>query len=107
MSRGNFGGARDLHKHIWKLPIPEFNQTDGLHIKLSALGRIAEAEAFQRIDELGQRKLIAPKIDTMRDELQNNWQTALQPLKRKRRGPVRLSPTTEAIEEAVAALLNQ
>ena len=30
MSKGQFG-ARDLHMHLWKLPIPEFDPGDPLH----------------------------------------------------------------------------
>ena len=29
MSKGQFG-ARDLHKHLWKLPIPEFDPNGGV-----------------------------------------------------------------------------
>ena len=31
MPKGQFG-ARHLHKHLWKLPIPEFDPANGLHI---------------------------------------------------------------------------
>ena len=34
MSKGQFG-ARDLHKHLWKLPIPEFDPGDPLHVAIS------------------------------------------------------------------------
>ena len=31
MSKGQFG-ARDLHKHLWKLPIPQYDTSDELHV---------------------------------------------------------------------------
>ena len=34
MSKGQFG-ARDLHKHLWKLPIPEFDPAEELHVTLA------------------------------------------------------------------------
>ena len=37
MSKGQFG-ARDLHKHLWKLPIPEFDAGVELHVDIAARG---------------------------------------------------------------------
>ncbi len=105
MSRGNFGGARDLHKHLWKLPIPEFDQSDSLHMELANLGKLAEGEVNKRIDEMRQQRRTPPTTDAIRDELRNNWQKPLKPLKRKRKGPEQFSPTAETIEEGVATLL--
>ena len=45
--KGKFGGARDLHKHLWKLPIPSFDKDTPLHTRLAELGRDAEAEAAE------------------------------------------------------------
>ena len=42
MTKGQFG-ARDLHKHLWKLPIPEFDPEQKLHVT------IAEAGATSRL----------------------------------------------------------
>ena len=38
---------RDLHKHLWKLPIPEFDSNNALHDHLSQLGHKAADEALQ------------------------------------------------------------
>jgi hypothetical protein len=35
---------RDIDKHIWRLPIPEFDSTDPLHAEISALGFEVERE---------------------------------------------------------------
>ena len=51
MSRGQFG-ARDLHKHLWKLPIPEFDANNSLHTSISEAGRKAAEGAAARLSEL-------------------------------------------------------
>ena len=51
MSRGQFG-ARDLQKHLWKLPIPEFDPSDELHVSISEAGRKAASGAAERLAEL-------------------------------------------------------
>ena len=43
MTKGLYG-ARDFHKHGWKLPIPRYNASDSLHLQLSELGASAEHE---------------------------------------------------------------
>lgn len=48
MSKGQFG-ARDLHKHLWKLPIPEFDADNTLHAEISAAGRAAAAGAEREL----------------------------------------------------------
>ena len=40
MSKGQFG-ARDLQKQLWKLPIPEFDSHEPLHVSLSEAGQAA------------------------------------------------------------------
>lgn len=40
MSKGQYG-ARDLHKHLWRLPIPEFDDSDSLHVELAEAGEAA------------------------------------------------------------------
>ncbi len=40
MSKGQFG-ARDMHKHLWRLPIPEYDDTDPLHVELAEAGEAA------------------------------------------------------------------
>lgn len=39
-AKGNFG-PRHFHLHIWKLPFPEFDPQNELHLKVSDLGRTA------------------------------------------------------------------
>ena len=51
MSKGQFG-ARNLHKHLWKLPIPEFDPNNELHITLSQAGKQAASAASTRLSQL-------------------------------------------------------
>ena len=51
MPKGQFG-ARHLHKHLWKLPIPEFDANNSLHTSISDAGRKASEGAAARLSEL-------------------------------------------------------
>ena len=46
MAKGQFG-ARDLQKHLWKLPIPEYDADNALHVELSDAGEAAASAARQ------------------------------------------------------------
>ena len=51
MSKGQFG-ARDLHKHLWKLSIPEFNPEQKLHVTIAEAGATAAAVAGEKLEEV-------------------------------------------------------
>ena len=51
MSKGQFG-ARDLQKHLWKLPIPAFDSQDALHTAISGAGAAAAIGAARVLDKL-------------------------------------------------------
>ena len=51
MSKGQFG-ARDLHKHLWKLHIPEFDAGDPLHVAVCRAGRAAAEGAARELAAL-------------------------------------------------------
>lgn len=55
MSRGQFG-ARDLHKHLWKLPVPEFDEENALHVAISDVGRKASEGATVRLGEFNEER---------------------------------------------------
>ena len=59
MPKGLFG-ARHLHKHLWKLPIPGFDPMKDLHVTIAGAGEIAAAEARKKLDEL--RELRGDKL---------------------------------------------
>ena len=83
---------RHLHKHLWKLPIPEYDSGNGKHAALSRLGETAAQEAEAVIAELAARNgedwLTAANA---RSSLRNGWQGG--------------SDTAQAIERAVRELL--
>ena len=48
MAKGQFG-ARHLQKHLWKLPIPEFDPGDPLHTEVSEAGEAAADGAARQL----------------------------------------------------------
>ena len=50
------GNTRHLHKHLWKLPIPEFDPGNSLHAAVSKAGEIAAEGAAQRLAQLRQER---------------------------------------------------
>jgi hypothetical protein len=45
---------RDIHKHVWELPIPEFDRTNNVHQRISELGTALEkvASKFEVDDKI-------------------------------------------------------
>ena len=50
------GKTRHLHKHLWKLPIPEFDSGDALHLAVSRAGRAAAEGAARELAALRQTR---------------------------------------------------
>ena len=50
MPQGQYG-ARDLHKHLWKLPIEMYNSDDPIHRALAKAGSIAADQAAEVLAE--------------------------------------------------------
>ena len=88
MPKGLFG-ARHLHKHLWKLPIPAYDPNDADHVNLSRLGRRAAVEAKKVIAALGDP---VPSVTKARSVLRHEWQPS--------------SATAQNIETAVQQLLS-
>ena len=51
MSKGQFG-ARDLQKHLWKLPIPEFDPAEESHVVIAEAGATAVRKAQEKLTRL-------------------------------------------------------
>jgi len=51
MAKGQFG-ARHLQKHLWKLPIPEYDATNRLHQEIARAGQAAASGAAQQLQNL-------------------------------------------------------
>ena len=85
---------RDFEKHGWKLPIPCYDASDSLHVRLSELGKAAEQECMAIIansDILTKPAGDAQSRET-RKMLRHEWQPN--------------SATAQDIEAAVAELLS-
>ena len=92
MTRGLYG-ARDFHKHGWKLPIPRRDASDPLHVRLSELGKTAEQECADIIANSHIRTNPAGSAQSKaaRDLIRHEWHPN--------------SATAQNIETAVAELL--
>ena len=55
MTKGQFG-ARDLHKHLWRLPIPEFEPKQKLHQSIAEAGERAAVGASKKLEELREER---------------------------------------------------
>ena len=92
MTKGQFG-ARDLHKQLWKLPIPEFDPAQELHIAIAGAGATAAAAAATKLDELRR----------MREQQDDRLTVTVA--RRELRKWLRASPEGRAVETAVGRLL--
>ena len=92
MSKGLFG-ARDLHKHLWKLPIPAFDPALELHTAIAEAGATAAQEAKERLTALRAR------LDREGKEL------TVAIARKELREWLRASPEGKAVEDAVGKLL--
>ena len=90
MAKGQFG-ARHLQKHLWKLPIPEFDPNEPLHVEVSEAGRAAAAGAAQQLAQLRQDR-DRVTVTIARRELRK-W--------------LRESPEGKAVEDKVGKLLRK
>ena len=83
------GRTRDLEKHLWKLPIPEFDPANPLHVAISEAGETAAAGAAQQLAQLRERR--------------DNVTVTIA--RREIRKWLRESDEGKAVEEVVAKLL--
>ena len=81
--------ARHLQKHLWKLPIPEFDAADALHVEVSEAGEVAAKGAAEQLAAL-RRERDRVTVTIARREL---------------RAWLRASPEGAAVEAAVGRLL--
>ena len=89
MSKGQFG-ARDLHKHLWKLRIPEFDSDNAVHRAVADAGWAAE-DGAQRC-----------QLDRLRSD---RGSVTVTIARRELRKWLQSSPEGQAVEAAVAKLL--
>ena len=94
MSKGQFG-ARDLHKHLWKLPIPEYDPNNALHAETSAAGKSASEGAARELARL------------RADRQASNRIFSVTVARRHLRAWLRASDEGLRVEQAVTELLAQ
>lgn len=51
MGKGAFG-ARDLHKNLWRLPIPEYDDNNPILVELAGLGKDLQEQSTSRWEEM-------------------------------------------------------
>ena len=89
MPKGQFG-ARHVQKHLWKLPIPEFDPLQELHVTISEAGAAASSAAENKLAELRQNRGDRLTVTIARRDLRS-W--------------LRTSTEGRNVETAVARLL--
>ena len=89
MPKGQFG-ARDLQKHLWKLPIPEFDPANELHTAISQAGQAAAERAAFQLAKLREER--GPKL-------------TVTIARRELRAWLRASAEGQAVEKVVGRLL--
>ena len=89
MNKGQFG-ARDLEKHLWKLPIPEYDNSEPLHREIAEAGAAAALGAAARLAELRESRGESVSVTIARREL---------------RAWLRAGPEGAAVEGVVGRLL--
>ena len=89
MPKGQFG-ARHLHKHLWKLPIPEYDADNALHADISDAGKAAAKGAVRELARLRVERGEDVSVTIARRELRK-W--------------LRSSKEGMRVEEAVGQLL--
>jgi len=75
MSKGQFG-ARDLHKHLWRLPIPEFDRKKKLHAMTARAGERAAAGAAKQLEQLREARGDKLSVTIARRELRKWLRTS-------------------------------
>ena len=71
-------GARDLHKHLWKLPIPEFDPVKGLHAAIAEAGAKVASRTKVKLEELRQRRGDGFTVTIARRELRTLLRTSVE-----------------------------
>ena len=97
MSKGQFG-ARDLHKQLWKLPIPEYDPGSQLHVGITQAGASAANGAADQLAQFrrpGMATLLKGRGDSLTSTI----------TRRELRKWLRASAERKAVETAVTRLL--
>ena len=77
MPKGQFG-ARHVQKHLWQLPIPEFDPSQELHATISEAGATAAAAAENKLAELREDRGDRLTVTIVRRELRKWLRTSTE-----------------------------
>ena len=95
------GKTRHLHKHLWKLPIPEFDSAVPLHATIADAGQAAATGAAQQLAELR-----AQRSDPSRATKRGSPRPLTVTIARRElRKWLRTSPEGQAVENVVRRLI--
>ena len=75
MTKGQFG-ARDLHKQLWKLPIPQFDPAQELHLAIAQAGATAAVGAGEKLADLREERSDKLTVTIVRRELRKWLRTS-------------------------------
>ncbi|MYC28465.1 MAG: DUF433 domain-containing protein [Chloroflexi bacterium] len=95
MPKGQFG-PRHVQKHLWKLPIPEFDPKQKLHVAIAKAGERAAAGAAQQLEAMKRRR-----------EEGRGEEVKVRNVRRMLRDWLKNSTEGKQVEAAVAALLGR
>ena len=73
MSKGQFG-SRDLHKHLWRLPIPAYDPSEALHQVIAGISQEVATGAARVAMQAQKDRAAAGKatsVKVMRSEIRN------------------------------------
>ncbi len=88
MPKGLFG-ARHLQKHLWRLPIPQFDSNNAMHREVAMAGKAAATAAARRLANLRKAR----------------GNVSVTVVRRELRAWLKLSKQGKAVEDAVGKLL--
>ena len=77
MPKGQFG-ARHLHKHLWKLPIPQFDPGNDLHIEIAQAGAAAATGSAAQLEYLREQWCDKLTVTIARRELRKWLRTSAE-----------------------------
>ena len=89
------GNSRHVVKHLWRLPIPEYDEADPLHREIAEAGAAAAGGAAKVLEELPARRAAERKSTTITSTI----------ARREIRAWLAESAEGRAVEEAVGRLL--
>ena len=70
--------ARDVHKHLWKLPIPEFDPVLKLHADIAEAGVTAAARVGEQLVELREKRGDKLTVTIVRRDLRKWLRTSTE-----------------------------